>query len=84
MNYPIFHQIVKEFWIYPASTIEMDPSLRVLHSMRDAIETAEPIKAELDRGLRILLPNQASKRVELPSEFFNISAEEIKKEQQAR
>lgn len=52
--------------------------------MREAIETAEPIKAELDRGLRILLPNQASKRVELPSAFFNISAEEIKKEQQAR
>ena len=52
--------------------------------MRDAIETAEPIKAELDRGLRILLPNQASKRVELPSDFFNMSAEEIKKEQLAR
>merc|ERR1711997_1078899 len=49
-----------------------------------AIEAAEPIKAELDRGLRILLPSQVSKRVELPPDFFNISPEEIKKEQKAR
>ena len=37
--------------------------MSLLHDMKDAIQTAEPIKAELDRGLRILLPTQASKRV---------------------
>ena len=58
--------------------------MSVLHNLKDAIQTAEPIKAELDRGLRILLPNQASKRIDLPPDFFNYSAEEIKKEQQAR
>lgn len=74
----------QEFWIYPASTIELDPQMSVLYCLRDAIEAAEPIKAELDRGLRILLPSQVSKRVELPPDFFNISPEEIKKEQKAR
>merc|ERR1719414_686405 len=74
----------QEFWIYPASTIESDPQMSVLYCLRDAIEAAEPIKAELDRGLRILLPSQVSKRVELPPDFFNISPEEIKKEQRAR
>ena len=54
--------------------------MSVLYCLRDAIEAAEPIKAELDRGLRILLPSQVSKRVELPPDFFNISPEEIKKE----
>ena len=58
--------------------------MSLLHEMKDAIQTAEPIKAELDRGLRILLPTQASKRVELPTDFFNYSPEELKKEQQAR
>ena len=75
---------LQEFWIYPASSIEIDPTMSVLHNLKDAIQTAEPIKAELDRGLRILLPNQASKRIDLPPDFFNYSAEEIKKEQQAR
>ena len=62
----------------------MDPTLSVMQNLKDAILTAEPIKAELDRGLRILLPNQASKRIDLPPDFFNYSSEEIKKEQQAR
>ena len=75
---------IQEFWIYPASSIEIDPTMSVLHNLKDAIVTAEPIKAELDRGLQILLPNQASKRIDLPPDFFNYSAEEIKKEQQAR
>ena len=58
--------------------------MTVLHNLKDAIQAAEPITAELDRGLCILLPSQASKRVELPPDFFHFSAEEIKKEQQAR
>jgi len=38
----------------------------------------------LDRGLQILLPSQASQRVELPPDFFWITAEEVKREQQQR
>ncbi len=66
------------------SASELDPAISVLHTLKDALINAEPVQAELDRGLCILLPSQASKRVELPPDFFNVSAEEIKREQQAR
>ena len=46
--------------------------------------SAEPIRPELDRGLQILLPSHASQRVELPPDFFWITAEEVKREQQQR
>ena len=74
----------QEFWIFPSSATESDPAISVLHTLKDALLNAEPVQAELDRGLCILLPSQASKRVELPPDFFNVSAEEIKREQQAR
>jgi hypothetical protein len=38
----------------------------------------------LDRGLRVLLPNQARREANLPPDFFNLTAEELKREQQAR
>ena len=41
-------------------------------------------QASLDRGLRVLMPNQARRQVNLPPDFFNITAEELKREQQAR
>jgi hypothetical protein len=41
-------------------------------------------QAMLDRGLRVLLPNQARREANLPPDFFNLTAEELKREQQAR
>lgn len=43
-----------------------------------------PIKPELDRNLQVLLPAQATQRRELPSEFYELTAEELKREQQRR
>ena len=53
-------------------------------NLRDGLVSAEPIKPELDRGLQILLPSQATQRVELPSDFFWLTAEELKREQQLK
>lgn len=50
----------------------------------EALRTAQPIPLELDRNLQVLLPMQANKRTELPSSFFNLTAEDIEKEQQLR
>ena len=55
-----------------------------LSELKEALVTAEPVTAELDRGLRVLMPSQAKLRVQLPPDFFSVSAEEIKREQQAR
>ena len=50
----------------------------------EALKSAETIPLELDRNLQVLLPMQASERNELPPSFFNITSEEIKREQQLR
>lgn len=50
----------------------------------DALKNAEPIQLELDRNTQVLLPSQASKRVELPPAFYALTPEEFKKEQQLR
>jgi len=50
----------------------------------EALKTAEPVPIELDRNLQVLMPSQARIRNELPSSFFTMSLEEIKREQQLR
>ena len=62
----------------------LETKLETIQTLRDALVTAEPIQAVLDRGLRVLLPSQASKKVALPQDFFTMTAEEIKREQQAK
>lgn len=61
-----------------------DDTLENLQMLYDALGSAEPIQLELDRNLSVLYPSQAAKRVELPPVFFNITAEELKREQQLR
>nr|CAD7257045.1 unnamed protein product [Timema shepardi] len=46
--------------------------------------SAEPITLELDHNLQVLLPSQAASRRELPPVFYNLTPEEIKREQQNR
>jgi hypothetical protein len=60
---------------------EYFPVFQILY---DALQSAEPISLELDRNLQVLLPSQAAKQVDLPPAFFNMTAEELKKEQQMR
>ncbi|KAM8714192.1 hypothetical protein ACLKA7_014347 [Drosophila subpalustris] len=49
----------------------------------EALKNSEPIQLELDRNIKVLLPSQA-RRVVLPDDFYRISPEEIKREQQMR
>lgn len=52
---------------------------------KETLLAAEPIKPELDRNLKVLKPvNMSAMRMEVPHEFYNISPEELKKEQQIR
>ncbi|XP_055838295.1 UBX domain-containing protein 6 [Episyrphus balteatus] len=60
----------------------LDPDME-LPVLLDALQNAEPILLELDRNIQVLLPMQA-KRTELPMDFFRITPEEIKREQQLR
>jgi len=78
----------QDFWKFPDYLLESAETcidtLEKLQTLKDALHSAAPIKAELDRGLRILLPSEASKQMHLPPDFFSVSADEIKREQQAR
>jgi len=72
----------EQFWILAG---ELDAErLEHINSLRDGLVHSEPIRAELDRGLQVLLPSQAKQSFSLPQEFFSLSAEEIRREQQVR
>lgn len=54
-----------------------------LAELLEALQHSEIIQLELDRNIHVLLPSQ-TKRSELPHDFYRISPEEIKREQQLR
>lgn len=54
-----------------------------LAELLEALSHSEVIPLELDRSIQVLLPSQA-RRTALPADFYRISPEEIKREQQLR
>jgi UBX domain-containing protein 6 len=54
-----------------------------LNILLDALQSAETINLELDRNIQVLLPSQI-KRTTLPPDFYRVTPEEIKREQQMR
>lgn len=57
--------------------------IAALNDLLEALNHSEVIPLELDRNIQVLLPSQA-RRTELPPDFFRISPEEIRREQQLR
>lgn len=58
--------------------------MEFIKTLREALVNSEPIRAELDRGLRVLKPQQVSRNVEVPPDFYAIGADELKREMQAK
>lgn len=57
--------------------------VEALSELLEALSHSEVIQLELDRNIQVLLPSQA-KRTQLPADFYRISPEELKREQQLR
>lgn len=76
-----FHANFLSNKVYPEENLD---DLKALEQLRDALVSAEPIRPQLDRSMRVLLPAVAATHMELPSEFFNMTADELKKEMQNR
>ena len=75
----------QDFWVYKNPPQEgASGDFETLEMLKEALVGAEPIRAELDRGLRVLLPSQVQKTIALPPDFFALSPEELKKEQQLK
>lgn len=57
---------------------------QTLEFLRDALKSEDRIELEIDRNVQVLSPAQAAKRVELPQDFYALTPEELKREQQSR
>lgn len=62
---------------------ENPDSINQLSELLEALQNSEVINLELDRNIQVLLPSQA-KKFELPPDFYRITPEELKREQQLR
>lgn len=70
---------MEDFWVFPE-----DGDLDTLATMRDTLKGAEPLTAELDRNLMVLSPGQKIDNSQLPSDFFSLCGEEVRREQEKR
>ncbi|XP_055312387.1 UBX domain-containing protein 6 [Sitodiplosis mosellana] len=71
----------EQFFIY---SDEHNPDgADALNELLEALQHSEIIPLELDRNIQVLLPSQ-TKKSELPPDFYRISPEELKREQQLR
>ncbi|XP_064186452.1 UBX domain-containing protein 6-like [Anguilla rostrata] len=64
---------------------EQEPEgLEQLKERRDRLQSGEPIRAQLDRRTQAFRPSPNATRFELPPDFYNLTAEELKREQQLK
>ncbi|NWS64174.1 UBXN6 protein, partial [Chunga burmeisteri] len=63
---------------------EMLTKLEDLKDYKEQLLSSEPVRAQLDRQLCVFKPSPEAARFELPNDFYNLTAEEIKREQRLR
>ncbi|NWI66760.1 UBXN6 protein, partial [Todus mexicanus] len=63
---------------------EMLSRLEDLKDYKEQLLSSEPVRAQLDRQLCVFKPSPEAARFELPNDFYNLTAEEIKREQRLR
>jgi len=69
------------FYVFDA---ELAKDLDRLQSCKDVLLQAEAIRPELDRDVKVFHPSNSAAKFDIPDEFYSISPEELKKEQQRR
>ncbi|XP_071583647.1 UBX domain-containing protein 6 [Heliangelus exortis] len=63
---------------------EMLPRLEDLRHYKEQLLSSEPLRAQLDRQLCLFKPSPEAASFELPEDFYNLTAEEIRREQRLR
>ncbi|XP_056133063.1 UBX domain-containing protein 6 [Lampris incognitus] len=71
----------EEFLLLPEQN---EDALELMKERRDRLQRGEPVRAQLDRQPQAFRPSPNAIRFELPPEFYNLTAEELKKQQQQR
>uniref|UniRef100_A0A7N6A7N0 UBX domain-containing protein 6 n=1 Tax=Anabas testudineus TaxID=64144 RepID=A0A7N6A7N0_ANATE len=59
-------------------------ALELMKERRDRLQRGEPVRAQLDRRPQAFRPSPNAQHFELPPEFYNLTVEELQKEQQQR
>jgi len=71
----------EEYLVFePGSEVDVDR----LAELKEILQAAEPIRPELDRSVRVFRPSANAERMPVPDEFFRVSADELRREQQVR
>ncbi|KAG5870991.1 hypothetical protein JTB14_013462 [Gonioctena quinquepunctata] len=73
--------VEEDFWVWSNENLD---GMETLQFLRDTLKAEERVELEIDRNIQVLSPAQASHRLELPQDFYAISAEELKREKQQR
>jgi len=63
---------------------EMLTKLEDLKDYKEQLLSCEPLRLQLDRQLCVFKPSPEAARFELPNDFYNLTADEIKREQRLR
>ncbi|MEE6487668.1 hypothetical protein FKM82_014983 [Ascaphus truei] len=74
-------EVTEEFYVLSNATQE---NLDALLGHRDALRSAEPLRATLERQPRIFTPSLQAAHFDLPDNFYSLTAEELKREQRQR
>ncbi|KAL7854559.1 hypothetical protein SRHO_G00167490 [Serrasalmus rhombeus] len=59
-------------------------ALEQMKERKEQLQNGEPVRAKLDRQPQVYRPSQNATRFELPPDFYNLTAEELKREQQMK
>ncbi|ESO99286.1 hypothetical protein LOTGIDRAFT_158366 [Lottia gigantea] len=76
------HEDNEEYFYVLEDEAAMD--IERLKGIKEVLTMAKPIKPQLDRSLKVFHPSSGASKFYIPDEFYAISPEEIKKEQQCR
>ncbi|KAL8177568.1 UNVERIFIED_CONTAM: UBX domain-containing protein 6, partial [Gekko kuhli] len=72
---------LEDFYVLKAEALE---KLDSLQEHKEQLLNAEPVRAQLDRQLRVFKPSPRASHFELPSDFFSLTAEELMRERRLR
>lgn len=64
--------------------VQSPDDLELMKERRDRLQRGEAVRAQLDRQPQVFRPSTNAQHFELPPEFYNLTADELKKEQQQR
>lgn len=71
----------EQFLVLPEEVAQEQDQLTVY---RELLVSTQPLQCPVDRNIQVFRPSANVSKFDLPNDFFNLTAEEIKREQKLR